>query len=60
MKPERKVDFGAIDMKTDINQIVATILDSSPEVLAYLLAIGSLVFAGFALYVVLAAIKKKK
>ncbi len=47
-------------MKVEINQLVATVLSSSPGILAYLLAICSLIVVGFALYVVLTAINKRK
>ncbi len=47
-------------MRVETHQLVATVLSSSPVVLAYLLAICSLVVVGFALYVVLTAISKRK
>ncbi len=47
-------------MQSEINQLVAAVLNSTPGVLAYLLAICSLVVVGFALYVVLTAINNRK
>jgi len=47
-------------MTTEIQQSLLALLDGSPIVLSYILAICSLVVVGFALYVVLASINKKK